>query len=122
MHQPSALNHQDYFNSIRSLPGLENTYYYSLPALQAQGYSKIGRMPICLRIILESVLRNCDNQRIRQEDVVTLANWDAKKPSEDEIPFVVARIILQDFTGVPLLVDLAAMRDAVASLGQDQAL
>ncbi|HEY2125439.1 MAG TPA: aconitate hydratase, partial [Chthoniobacterales bacterium] len=71
------------------------------------------------RIVLESVVRNCDGKKVRRKDIETLANWNAKKPANEEIPFVVARIVLQDFTGVPLVVDLAAMRSAVQRLGGD---
>jgi len=76
-------------------------------------------LPVSIRIVLESVLRNCDGKKVRRKDVETLANWNAKKPANEEIPFVVARIVLQDFTGVPLVVDLAAMRSAVKRLGGD---
>jgi aconitate hydratase len=93
--------------------------YYSLPALEEEGIAKISRLPVSIRIVLESVLRNCDGKKISEEDVTTLARWNAKDPAAEEIPFIVARIVLQDFTGVPLLVDLAAMRDAVAALGKD---
>src|ERR1700747_3908338 len=92
---------------------------YSLPALEKQGIGKISRLPVILRIVLESVLRNCDGKKVRRKDVETLANWNAKSPANAEIPFVVARIVLQDFTGVPLIVDLAAMRSAVKRLGRD---
>src|SRR6185295_11260569 len=93
--------------------------FYSLPELERQGLGPISRLPISIRIVLESVLRNCDGQRVREEDVKTLANWNAKAPAQVEIPFVVARVVLQDFTGVPLLVDLAAMRSTVSRLGRD---
>ena len=107
----------DPFNVLKDLNGKQ---YYSLPALEAvDGLSGISRLPISIRIVLESVLRNCDGKRIVVEDVKALARWSASKPSNKEIPFVVSRVVLQDFTGVPLLVDLAAMRDAVASLGKD---
>ena len=92
---------------------------YSLPALEEAGIAKISRLPVSIRIVLESVLRNCDGKKISEEDVTALARWNAKDPALEEIPFIVARIVLQDFTGVPLLVDLAAMRDAVATLGKD---
>src|SRR4051812_47881607 len=92
---------------------------YSLPALEKQGIAPISRLPISIRIVLESVLRNCDGKKVNPEDVKTLANWNAKEPKPVEIPFVVARVVLQDFTGVPLLVDLAAMRSTVARLGRD---
>ena len=90
---------------------------YSLPALEEKGIGKISRLPVSIRIVLESVLRNCDGKKVSEKDVETLANWNAKAPAPEEIPFVVARIVLQDFTGVPLLVDLAAMRSAVATHG-----
>src|SRR3954469_15704271 len=92
---------------------------FSLPALEEQGVGAISRLPVSIRIMLESVLRNCDGKKIRRKDVETLANWKAKSPAQEEIPFVVARIVLQDFTGVPLVVDLAAMRSAVKELGGD---
>src|SRR5438552_195263 len=94
-------------------------FFHSLPALEEQGVGKISRLPVSIRIVLESVLRNCDGKKVRPKDVETLANWNAKAPANDEIPFVVARIVLQDFTGVPLVVDLAAMRSAVKRLGGD---
>jgi aconitate hydratase len=93
--------------------------FYSLPALEEADLAQISRLPVSIRIVLESVLRNCDGKKIAEKDVLNLARWNAKKPADEEIPFVVARIVLQDFTGVPLLVDLAAMRDAVAVLGKD---
>src|SRR5881398_1248240 len=94
-------------------------FLHSLPELDTQGVGKISRLPISIRIVLESVLRNCDGKKVGGKDVETLARWDAKKPGNEEIPFVVARIVLQDFTGVPLVVDLAAMRSAVKRLGGD---
>jgi len=93
--------------------------YYSLPELEKSGVGPISKLPVSIRIVLESVLRNCDGQRVRDEDVKALANWNAKAPAQVEIPFVVARVVLQDFTGVPLLVDLAAMRSVVSRLGRD---
>src|SRR6266480_3020578 len=94
-------------------------FLFSLPALEEQGIGNISRLPVSIRIVLESVLRNCDGEKVRRKDVETLANWNAKSPANAEIPFVVARIVLQDFTGVPLVVDLAAMRSAVKKLGGD---
>jgi aconitate hydratase len=93
--------------------------YYSLPQLEAAGVGPISTLPVCIRIVLESVLRNYDGKRISENDIRTLANWEPNAERTDEIPFVVARIVLQDFTGVPLLVDLAAMRSAVARQGRD---
>lgn len=91
---------------------------YSLPALARQ-YPGVSRLPVSLRIVLESVLRNCDGQKVTPEHVAQLAQWDAQAPRSEEIPFVVARVVLQDFTGVPLLADLAAMRNVAARLGRD---
>src|SRR5690606_13936929 len=94
--------------------------YYSLPVLaEHPGLSSIRRLPVSIRIILESLLRNCDEKRVRQSDVIQLAKWNAKHPQEGDVPFIVSRVILQDFTGVPLLVDLAAMRDAVSNVGKN---
>ena len=87
--------------------------------MEAAGIGKISRLPVSIRIVLESVLRNADGEKVTGKDVCTLANWNAKSPAQEEIPFIVARIVLQDFTGVPLLVDLAAMRSAVAHLHKD---
>lgn len=92
-------------------------WFYSLPHLEELGVGPISRLPICIRIVLESLLRNVDGKRIQEQDVRTLANWKPTASRTEEIPFLMARIVLQDFTGVPLLVDLAAMRSAVASLG-----
>ena len=76
-------------------------------------------LPISIRILLESLLRNYDGHQITEQDVVNLANWDANSPKLAEIPFKPARVVAQDFTGVPLVVDIAAMRTAVAELGGD---
>jgi aconitate hydratase len=93
--------------------------YYSLPALEKAGVGPISRLPVSIRLVLESVLRNCDGKRVSEAAVRALANWKPVEERTEEIPFVVARIVLQDFTGVPLLVDLAAMRSAVAKLGKN---
>jgi aconitate hydratase len=92
--------------------------FYSLPALKDAGYA-IDRLPVSIRLVLESLLRNCDGKRVTEDAVASLAGWQAKADRTAEVPFVVARIVLQDFTGVPLLVDLAAMRSAVDRLGKD---
>ena len=97
----------------------QTAWFYSLPQLEKAGLGKITRMPHCVRVVLESVLRNCDGKRVHEADVRRLAAWKAIGERTNEIPFVVARILLQDFTGVPVLVDLAAMRSAVARLGKD---
>ena len=95
--------------------------FHSLSALAEQGYAGINRMPVSLRVVLESLMRNCDGLKVTEQDVKNLAAWNAACPGSYEIPFTVARIILQDLTGVPLLVDLAAMRAAVQDLGADPA-
>jgi aconitate hydratase len=93
--------------------------YFSLQKVERAGVGRIGRLPISLRVILESLLRNLDGKRIREEDVRALAAWQPNAERQTEVPFVVARVLLQDFTGVPLLVDLAAMRSAMQQLGKD---
>lgn len=94
--------------------------FYSLPELERQGIGRISRLPVSIRIVLESVLRNFDGgKKVSEGNVRELANWGATAERTAEIPFVVARVVLQDFTGVPLLVDLAAMRSAVACMGRD---
>lgn len=92
--------------------------YFSLPEL-AKKYPNVNRLPVSLRIVLESVLRNCDGKKVTPEHVAELANWKPTAPRSDEIPFVVARVVLQDFTGVPLLADLAAMRNVAAEMGKN---
>src|SRR5438045_9720669 len=79
-------------------------FFHSLPELETQGVGKISRLPITIRIVLESVLRNCDGKKVRGKDVEALASWYAKKPANEEIPFVVARTVIQDFTVAPLSV------------------
>src|SRR5712664_65288 len=111
----------DEFKTLRKFDAGQGRdgFLFSLPALEEQGIGKISRLPISIRIVLESVLRNVDGKKVTERDVRTLANWNAKSPAQEEIPFIVARIVLQDFTGVPLLVDLAAMRSAVARMQKD---
>jgi len=93
--------------------------FYSLSALEKAGLGKISRLPVSIRIVLESVLRNCDGKKVTEAHVRQLAGWKPKAARSDEIPFVVARIVLQDFTGVPLLVDLAAMRAVAKKMGKN---
>jgi aconitate hydratase len=93
--------------------------FYSLPALEKAGLGPISKLPVSIRIVLESVLRNCDGQKVEERNIRELAAWQARAERNAEIPFVVARVLLQDFTGVPLGVDLAAMRAAVKRLGKD---
>ena len=109
------------FGTLRSFSygsGKTGTYH-SLPALEEAGIGPVSKLPVSIRIVLESVLRNCDGKRVSEADVHTLANWAASAERTDEVPFVVARVVLQDFTGVPLLVDMAAMRSAVDKLGKN---
>src|SRR5947207_9472180 len=115
---------QGLFNSLQTfkVTTAQTGRLYSLPQLEKEGIGPISKLPVSLRIVLESVLRSCDEKRIREADVRTLANWKPKAERTAEIPFVVARIVLQDFTGVPLLVDLAAMRSAVGRLDKEPAL
>ena len=93
--------------------------FYSLPALEKAGIGKISRLPVSIRIVLESVLRNCDGKKVSEEHIRQLAAWQPNTSRTAEIPFVVARIVLQDFTGVPLLADLAAMRGVAAKMGKN---
>ena len=108
------------FHTLQKLrvAGKESGEFYSLPQLEKEGVGSVSRLPFSIRILLESVLRNYDGERIKEEDVAKLAKWQPDAPRTAEIPFRVARILLQDFTGVPLLVDLAAMRSAVDRLGK----
>ncbi len=92
--------------------------YYSLPKL-AERFPNVNRLPVSIRLVLESVLRNCDGKRVTEEHVEQLANWQPNAARNEEIPFVVARVVLQDFTGVPLLADLAAMRNVALAQGKD---
>ncbi len=109
------------FHSLQSFTdgAGQSAKYYSLPQLEKEGIAAISKLPVSIRIVLESVLRNYDGLKISEGDVRVLANWKANETRTAEIPFVVARVVLQDFTGVPLLVDLAAMRSTVAALGKN---
>ena len=111
----------DTFNALKSfdLGNGQQGKFYSLPALAEAGLGDVSRLPVCIRLVLESVLRNYDGQKVTEENIRQLAGWQAKAQRTEEIPFTVARIVLQDFTGVPLLVDLAAMRSAAVRLGKD---
>src|SRR6478735_3544621 len=93
--------------------------FYSLPALEAAGVGRISRLPVSIRVVLESVLRNCDGKKVAEEHIRQLAHWGPTATRTEEIPFVVARVVLQDFTGVPLLCDLAAMRNVAAAMGKN---
>jgi aconitate hydratase len=104
--------------SVKTASGAE-LKLFSLPALESAGIGPISRLPVSIRIVLESVLRNCDGKKVSAEHVKQLANWGATAARVDEIPFVLARVVLQDFTGVPLLADLAAMRNVASAMGKD---
>lgn len=101
------------------LPAGGSGTFVSLPLLKKRGVADVSRLPVSIRILLESVLRNLDGRRIREEDMLALTTWQPNAPRVAEVPFVVGRVLLQDFTGVPLLVDLAAMRSEVARRGGD---
>jgi aconitate hydratase len=108
------------YNSLQDFTiGAKKGRYYSLAALEKAGVAKVSRLPVSIRIVLESVLRNCDGIKVTEEHVRQLANWKPNADRTDEIPFVVARVVLQDFTGVPLLADLAAMRNVADAMGKN---
>src|SRR6186713_1997145 len=101
--------------------GGRTVQYYSLQALRAAGYPEIDRLPYSLKILLENLLRQEDGRFVKANDIETLARWDVKSTAQREISFAPARVLLQDFTGVPAVVDLAAMRDGIVRLGGDPA-
>jgi aconitate hydratase len=109
------------FNTLRKfdLGGGRQGSFHSLPVLEEAGVGPVSQLPVSIRLVLESVLRNCDGKKVSEQNVRALANWTPTETRTEEIPFIVARIVLQDFTGVPLLVDLAAMRSAVQRLGKN---
>ena len=102
-----------------TISGAHKGKFHSLPALQKALGVNIDRLPVSIRIVLESVLRNCDGNKVTEAHVHQLANWKPTADRTDEIPFVVARVVLQDFTGVPLLADLAAMRGVASKMGKN---
>ncbi|MFO7539340.1 MAG: aconitase family protein, partial [Chloroflexota bacterium] len=106
----------DHFGARAQLEGTDY-HYYRLDALSK--YADIGRLPFSIKVLLEAVLRTCDGYEVNPDDVEKLARWSATDPAHDEIPFKPGRVILQDFTGVPAVVDLAALRSAMARLGGD---
>ena len=113
-------NKNDLFKTRQTFnTGSGTGYLYSLSALRDQGYPGIDRLPFSIKVLLECALRNCDGFLVEKSDVAKLANYDPKNPAQVEIPFMPARVLLQDFTGVPAVVDLAAMRSAMARLGGD---
>ncbi len=112
---------QDPFNTLRDFKMVSGKTgkFHSLPALEKAIGARVSRLPVSIRIVLESVLRNCDGKKVTEEHVRQLANWKPNAPRTDEIPFVLSRILLQDLTGIPALADLAAMRSVAARLGKD---
>src|SRR3954471_13462157 len=111
---------QNSFNTRASLTVAGQRYqYYSLPALEKAGYAGLARLPYSLKILLENLLRREDGRFVDRQDIETLAGWDVTSKTAKEIAFMPARVLLQDFTGVPAVVDLAAMRDGVVRLGGD---
>ena len=119
--QWSVFMSHNLFNSLQQfkLASGKTGQYYSLAALEAAGCGKISRLPVSLRVVLESLLRNCDGKRVSEQSVRELAAWQPQAPRSAEIPFVVARIVLQDLAGFPALADFAAMRDAARRHGGD---
>src|SRR4029450_12074968 len=99
--------------------GGETVQIYSLPALEKAGFSGVSQLPYSMKILLENLLRREDNAFVKADDIEARARWDAKANIEKEISFMPARVLLQDFTGVPCVVDLAAMRDAMVDLRGD---
>ncbi len=106
-------------NTFNTLDSFSHGQFYSLPKLESAGIGPVSKLPVSIRIVLEAVLRNVDGKKITEKDVRTLANWQPNGERSEEIPFMVARVLLQDFTGVPLLVDLAAMRSAASRMKAD---
>src|SRR6187397_879339 len=110
-------------NSFRTRTGLtvagRTFQIYSLPALQAAGFPELARLPYSMKILLENLLRTEDDRYVKRADIEALARWDLKSDAQKEISFTPARVLLQDFTGVPCVVDLAAMRDGIVRLGGD---
>ena len=111
---------KDFFNARKTFDtGSGEAYYYSLDALEKQGFPGINRLPFSIKILLEAVLRNCDGYIVEEKDVKAVAGYDPKNVAETEVPFMPARVVLQDFTGVPAVVDLAALRSAMARMNGD---
>jgi aconitate hydratase len=108
------------FNSLQEFSYAGKTgRYFSLPALEKAGLGKVSRLPVSMRVVLESALRNYDGRKITEDHLRTLAGWRPNARRTHEVPFVVARVLLQDMTGVPLVVDFAAMREAAKAMGKD---
>src|SRR5262245_17127791 len=106
-------------NQFNTFQSFKHGKLYSLNALAKALNLRLERLPVSIRIVLESVLRNCDGKKVTEEHIRELASWKPNATRTEEIPFVLARILLQDFTGVPLLCDLAAMRNVAQKMGKD---
>jgi aconitate hydratase len=113
------MNLNDHFGARTALPGRKATFYYRLQTLTDKGIGDVSRLPFSIKVLLETLLRNCDGYLIQPEDVTRLANWEALSSQRQELAFMPGRVILQDFTGVPAVVDLAALRSAMARLNGD---
>ncbi|HSM54553.1 MAG TPA: aconitate hydratase AcnA, partial [Candidatus Sulfomarinibacteraceae bacterium] len=109
----------DHFGARTLLPGRDDVYYYRLEQLSEEGIGHVERLPFSIKILLETLLRNVDGYLVQADNVAGLASWNAEDPGDADVAFMPARVILQDFTGVPAVVDLAAMRSAMARLGGD---
>ncbi|MCC6956015.1 MAG: aconitate hydratase AcnA [Anaerolineales bacterium] len=110
----------DYFGALSLLRTSQGEYhFYRLEQLERLGLVRLERLPFSIRVLLESVLRQCNEKEFTRQDVINLAGWQALQPERPALPFAPARVVMQDFTGVPAVVDLAAMRSAVARLGGD---
>ena len=105
-----------HLSSFRLTSGKE-VFFYSLKSLESEGAGKLSQLPFSIRVVIESLLRNLDGKAVKEEDIISLANWNAKNPADREIPFKVSRVLMQDFTGVPAVVDLATMRDFIVNNG-----
>ncbi len=115
-----TLQNKDPFAARERLDtGSGSAFFYKLVKLEKDGIAATSHLPFSIKVLLESLLRNCNGFDVREEDVVNLAKWNPNKPGANEIPFKPARVILQDFTGVPALVDLAAMRSVMQRMGGD---
>src|SRR6202008_4410515 len=116
--EPKVMTSLDSFKCARQLKVGSKTYaYYSLPVAERNGLKGISRLPFSLKVLLENLLRNEDGRTVTKDDIKACAEWLKTKSSDREIAFRPARVLMQDFTGVPAVVDLAAMRDAMKKLG-----
>ncbi|MFM8321260.1 MAG: aconitase family protein, partial [Chloroflexota bacterium] len=111
---------QDFFQSRGKLKTAHGEYtIYRLDALEKAGLTRLEKLPFSIRILLEAVLRQCNGREVTQQDVINLAGWQPQAANRPSLPFIPGRVVMQDFTGVPAVVDLAAMRAAMARLGGD---